>query len=232
MRSSWTNAKNTEKDGKTMNGILTKIFRNVLPAILLMASAPAADAWAKSAGQAEQQYVPDTSKAQILEYTNETVVVPYRWTAENLTKNLIRANFVYQKKPDSTCSSRSIWADFTIQTDIAPCMEMEEQSYDFVRTTLVDTVPGRLYRAKKTSGEETGILPGGSLLKLTVNRYKRCYIMTFNTCEKWVPRFFPDFMLIINNFKAYKKAADKPSSSKNDHQQAGTAEAEGSAFID
>ena len=229
MRSSWTNAEKHKKDGKTMNGILAKIFRTVLPAIALMASAPAADAWAKDAKKTAQ-YQPDPAKAQIIEYTNETVVVPYRWTAENLTKNLIRANFAYQKKPDSTCSSKTLWADFTIQTDIAPCLEMEESLYDFVRTALVDSVPGKLYRAKKGSGEETGILPGGSLMKLTLNRNKRCYIMTFNTCEKWVPRFFPDFLLIINNFKSYRQASEKPNANRTT-QQAGNAEAEGNAFM-
>lgn len=151
-----------------------------------------------------QQYEPDITKAQKIQYEHETVVIPHRWTTENISKTLIRANFNYQKKPDSNCSSSAIWADFTIQTDIAPCIELEENYYTFVRFATVDNVPGRLYRAKKGSNEETGLLPNGSLMKFTLNRNKRCYIMTFTTCKKWVPRFFPDFMLILNNFKSYK----------------------------
>ncbi|MCR4820158.1 MAG: hypothetical protein K5838_03435 [Elusimicrobiales bacterium] len=149
-------------------------------------------------------YVPDVSKAQKIEYAHETVVIPYRWTTENITKNLIRADFSYQKTPESTCSGKTVWADFTIQTDIAPCFEPEEKFYKFVRFATVDNVPGKLYRAKKDSGEETGLLPGGSIMKFLLNRNKRCYIMTFTTCEKWVPRFFPDFKLILDNFKSYK----------------------------
>lgn len=212
-----------------MNGILKGIFRTVLPAMLLMASALVADAWAKDA-QKTAQYVPDPSKANIIEYATETVVIPYRWTTDNITSHLVRAYFNYQKKPDSTCSSKSIWADFAIQTDIAPCLELEEEDYEFVRYTMVDGAKARFYRAKEDRGETTGILPGGSLMKLTVNRNKRCYIMSFNTCKKWVPRFFPDFMLIINNFKSYKKASEKPNANP-EANQAGTGQAEGSAFV-
>jgi hypothetical protein len=179
-------------------------MKRIIRYIIISAIASATHLPGTAAAQQKGPYMPDISKAQTIEYSHETVVVPYRWTTESITKNLIRANFSYQKKPDSTCNGTTVWADFTIQTDIAPCIEPEEKFYTFVRFVTVDNVPGKLFRAKDDSGDETGILSGGSLMKFTLNRNKRCYIMTFNTCKKWVPRFFPDFKLILENFKSYK----------------------------
>lgn len=151
----------------------------------------------------KSSYTPDLTKAQTLEYSHETIVVPERWQTAGKTKNLIRAQFSYQKKPESTCSSNVLWADFVIQTDIAPCLNPDESLYTFVRFANVDNVPGKMYR-HKTGKTEDDFMPGGSSIILTLNRYKRCYVMTFTTCEKWVPRFFPDFKLIMDNFRAKK----------------------------
>lgn len=141
-----------------------------------------------------------------LQYTHETVIIPPKWRMSPKTRDLLRSEFHYQWSPDNmNCTTPVRWAHAVIGTDIAPCWAPDPEFFEPVKKFTIDGAPAQLYRRRKgaagSSSATSEAIPGGSHMIVNFDINRRCYTMTFQTCEKWVQRFFPEFKFIMDQFK-------------------------------
>lgn len=188
--------------------------RLLLPALLaLTAAAPAAPAGrkapvkepAKAAAPARESAA--LTEVKYLEYADEIVAYPATWQAGPKTRTLQTIALYYQwDKPGRTCSKDTYpWAHVVIGTDVAPCWPPDKEFYTQVKKQAVAGVTGTLYRRKPPAADEVSSpdnCPTHSNMLLVFNKNKRCYTIKFLTAEKWLKQVFPDYNLIMNNFRS------------------------------
>jgi|GEM_PF-1429004 len=150
------------------------------------------------------QAVKITDTEKIYTYTHEIVKTPLKWKLSKKTADLGSSDFYYGKQNGTDCKSKYYWARVTVAQDIAPCWTPEDTLFKYIKPVYISGKEGKFYRGVGVPGQGADFISGGSVLFLTLDINQRCYTMKFLTCDRWITKFYPDFMSIINGFEALK----------------------------